>query len=512
MRLSSLCGSLALCVTLPLAAQQISTLHLDSRLVILDVTVLDKQGNPVENLDRSDFTLYEAGVPQVLSSFDAPATHRTAKVTDPSAVQSMNDVQRLMPTAGITLMVLDEMNSDFMDMAYARNSLRKYIESQPTMLIQPTALMVATDASFIQVQDYTLSRQQLLDALNHHKPIYPFQRMRMGNSGEGKVISLAQTVASLQQIAQASSGHKGRKNIVWVGNGFTTIDLRNEPDHQVQLVTGLVERTVNLLRDAHVTLYTINPTMASNGAGVIDEVQDPLTAEAHNARDPFDGTIAFNTLAPETGGRAFSLGNDIDQEIAASLRECNSYYTISYVPLETSVANQNYRQLTVKVDRPGLMARSMQGFYGAVPAPPVPGIKKERKTEGFYLGTAANSKMGYTALTIVASPSSHDLGQYNVHVTTSDIAWTRVATGNTAHLVMAVVAFDSKDKPIASVVHEANATLGPDRPLSSLPFVPLSAQIKIPANSVRLRFVVRDTVSGQMGSSDIDLRHRQAAN
>jgi hypothetical protein len=47
-----------------------TTLHVASRLVVLDVVVLDRNGKFVSNLDRSQFTVIEDKVPQAIRSFD----------------------------------------------------------------------------------------------------------------------------------------------------------------------------------------------------------------------------------------------------------------------------------------------------------------------------------------------------------------------------------------------------------------------------------------------------------
>jgi VWFA-related protein len=484
-----------------------STLKLTSQLVVLDVSVIDKAGNPVESLGRDDFTVYEAGQPQTIRSFDPPATHKVAATLAAESVRGMADVQRLMPAAPVTLLVLDELNTEFTDMAFARSAVAKYLNAQPPTLTQPTALLVATDTSFAQVLDYTLDRAALLTALKNLKAVYPFQRMRSGNSGEGKALRFAETLSSLQQIAQASSGHKGRKNVIWVGTGFPSIDLRNAPDHQIALVKGVAERTVNLLRDDHVTVYTINPAITSSGVGELDVIDDAATDEVHNRKDPFDGTVSFNTLAPETGGRAFSLGNGVDKEIAASLRDGNSFYTLSYVPSARSNAAQEYRGIVVRVNRPGLIARTRKGYFAAVPAAPPKTLKQGQQSLGFDLGTAVASKMMYTGLTVLARPGGGP-GQYTLEVATGDLAWSSAPSGEaSAQVIVAAVALDAKDKPVGKVVDEATARLAADRPLTSVPFVPLSVTLPLPANAVRIRFVVRDSVSGQLGTADVSLTH-----
>lgn len=480
-----------------------------SNLVIVDASVIDKQGNPVKDLQKYNFHLYESGVEQLINGFDPSQMHRIDPTLSSDAVHGMSDVQKYAPNAAISVLVLDEMNTEFMDMAYVRNALKKYISAQPETLIQPTAIVAANDSTYEQVQDYTMSRTQLLDALEHHRPSYSFELVRNGGSAEGKVISLAKTMAALQQIAMATSGHKGRKNIIWIGRGFTSIDFRDEPNHQVQLVRGLVERAVNLLRDAHVTIYTIDPAMTtgiSNTDDVFNNDASAFAKETHAAKDPFDGTVSFNTLAPATGGRAFANNNDIGEELSESMRDGSWYYSLSYRPQQSAVEAQAYKQIRVRVDRPGVAVHNMQGYYSVLPPEPAVSMKQDKKAVGFYLGTAASSKMSFTGLTVVVSPSKINRDIFQVHVNTADIYWMHQTDGaEKSMLSMAVVAFDAKGHPITSVVREATATLGSDRPLSSVPFVPMSVEAKIPSQAVRLRFVVRDGNSGQIGSADVNL-------
>lgn len=494
------------------AQQESPAFKVSSRLVVVDVNVVDKKGNPVSDLQKDDFRLYESGVQQAITAFDPPSTHQVPADISINKIQGMVDVQKFMPNAPVTVLVMDEMNTEYMDMAYVRETIKKYLKLQPARLLQPTAVVAASDSTFSEVHDYTLNRQDLLDALEKHHAAYPFELARMGNSDERKVISLAKTIAALQQIALATGGHKGRKNLIWIGKGFPSIDLRNEPHRQVQLITGLAERTVNLLRDNQVAIYTIDPTTASEGAGLsssMDQYDSSFTAEVHLAKDPFDGTVSFNTFAPETGGRSFSLVNDIDKQIDASVKDGNYFYSLSYVPSASFAAEQKYKQINVRVDRSDVAVRSMQGYYAVVPPKPAVSAKQEKKNVAFYLGTASISKMAFTGINFVINPSKDKPNSYQVHVNTADMTWNLANSGEErSQLMMAVVALDDKNRPVASVVHEATALLPVERPLSSVPFVPMDIEAKVPQNAVRLRFVVRDSASGQMGSVDLAIKNK----
>src|ERR1700710_2626122 len=71
-------------------APHTATLTVTTRLVVLDVVVTDKAGNPVEGLTREDFTIFEDGKQQRISSFEPPSAHvlppEMAASSDPTAI------------------------------------------------------------------------------------------------------------------------------------------------------------------------------------------------------------------------------------------------------------------------------------------------------------------------------------------------------------------------------------------------------------------------------------------
>jgi hypothetical protein len=120
-----------------------TTLRVASNLVFLDVTVIDRKGQPVViGLTKDDFTITENGKQQRIFSFDAPATG--AKTAE---------------GAPATILVLDLMNTTSADAAYARDSIRRYLALQPKRLQSPTELMVLNNTALNIVQPYTHNRE-----------------------------------------------------------------------------------------------------------------------------------------------------------------------------------------------------------------------------------------------------------------------------------------------------------------------------------------------------------------
>ncbi|MDQ3373717.1 MAG: hypothetical protein M3521_07510, partial [Acidobacteriota bacterium] len=53
-----------------IAAQEDDIIKVDSSIVRLNVGVVDSKGQPITNLSKADFALYEDGVKQEISSFE----------------------------------------------------------------------------------------------------------------------------------------------------------------------------------------------------------------------------------------------------------------------------------------------------------------------------------------------------------------------------------------------------------------------------------------------------------
>ena len=190
----------------------VPTFQLNSSLVFLDVTVLDKKGNPVvTGLTKDDFTITEDRKPQRIFSFEGPDVHQIADAEE----------NHITGKAPLNIIVLDLLDSEFQDFAYIRYELRQFLMAQPAQLADPAELMVVGNESLEMLQGYTRSRADLLDALDHLPAVLPYKKMLPSFYWE----RFAQSIDALQQIALQNKGVPGRKTSVWVGHGGPNIFL-----------------------------------------------------------------------------------------------------------------------------------------------------------------------------------------------------------------------------------------------------------------------------------------------
>jgi len=468
--------------TAPAAAP---TFKATSRLVLLDVVVTDLNGRFVDGLTKADFQIFEDKTPQVIASFEAPADHPRNPISGGEEP--------------VNIFVLDELNTKFTDMAYAREQLVHYLRKQPAQLEQPSALMVLNNKDFKVLQNYTRDRDLLLEALKKHAPDFPFKQSRWGFG----IDRLDRSLLALQQIAAATMGIPGRKTLIWVGVGFPVMNLIGVHEDIKTTIEDGVNRAVNRLLEARVTVYPIDPTIMDSmrKTAAMDSGDPDMGVFANLDNDPFDTDVNLANFGPATGGRSFHWRNDIDEVIQASAEDGAKYYTMAYVPSDRS-DDPKFRTIRIKM-RPGLIARTRNGYY------PVD-VPMTKDMVALDIEQAANNTFLYTALPVtVTGKVTQNAAACTLYINAQAISWQPLPNGDSrAQFRIAMASFSGSNKRLAYDVKEMASTT-PAASFKTLLQRPVALRIQtpLPEGVKRLRFVVRDEATGHMGAIDVDPAH-----
>jgi VWFA-related protein len=81
-----------------------------------------------------------------------------------------------------------------------------------------------------------------------------------------------------------------------------------------------------------------------------------------SARQADSGSLALQVLAVQSGGRVLDPSNDLAGQIANCAEDLSAFYTISFNPTHANHTD-DYNDLKVEVDRPGLAAHTNTGYY-----------------------------------------------------------------------------------------------------------------------------------------------------
>lgn len=475
------------------------SLQVNSQIVVLDVVVNNKKGEPVPNLTQDDFKIYEDKIQQPILSFEPAAKLAANAPSTPLAISSTGELDKQEPNAPVSIIVLDEVTTKFQDEAFARYSLKRYLNGQSDTMQQPTMLVAVNFKNILVLRDYTTSRKEILDALDKHFAGYNWQAVN--GSWKGEQFNAA--FASLISVAEATSGHPGHKNMVWVGRGFPSLRWDRLPTSTQDQLRASIANCANVLRDARVTLYAIDPVGLSAEPPATDE-------DGFYVDDPFGGQVDFDKMAQATGGQAFHGRNDVDHLIGTGVSDGETFYTLTYRPATVSQNPKEFRRIQVLMKDRSLRAPTREGYFSAT-APVAPALNAKGKPStqlNFDLSVASRGLMVYDGipLTVVRDSASGD--NFILHFRAANLEWQNVAGDKrSSELSVLVASFDKKGK----VVKESANIIKFD-----LPAVPAGATtddrwVNVPetistaAPVARLRFVVRCNTNGKVGAENIFL-------
>jgi VWFA-related protein len=479
------------------APSTIPTIQVTSRLVFLDVTVLDKRGNPVvTGLTKDDFTITESKKPQRIFSFEAPEVHTIAADAGDDNPDG---------NAPATIMVLDLLNSPFEDFAYIRYSVRKYLEAQPAQLRSPTEMMVVGNNSLEMVQSYTRDREDLLFALDHLPGILPYKFM----NGSFVTERFNQSIDALQEIALQNQGISGRKNVIWVGHGGPNIFTVSLPYPWKLMIDKFVHETTNMMVDARISLFVVYP-----GLKAYTERDFSLSALDANVdignNDPFAGDVNFGVFVDATGGKLFYNRNDVDAEISRSQLLGSQYYTLTYRPSDGN-HDGKFRRIRVTLRDPNLRVFTKAGYFAPDKgAPPNP-----RQQMLVDISQAARSSIAFRALDlkidhVVRHPDART-AELTMTLNCGNLAWQTVDGGKSrANITLAAVSL-SKDKNILSYRVEHLGLLRPTENGAGREIAQLKVTVPVPRKARSVRVVVEGEGSGRIGGADLERKAIDAA-
>jgi len=483
--------------------QEEPTLRSHSRLVMLDVVVTDRAGNPVSGLHKDDFTVLEDGQSQRIANFETPASHLNAGSANPQN----NDDTGLIPLGAKpvesdrpeTIIVLDELNTTSEDMSFAWQMLLKYLSKQPATLPDPTVVMVLTKKHLQKIAGPTQNTALLLEKAKKIDLELPSHANTGGTQGAADL--MLTSLLALDEIALSSADRQTRKNVVWVGTGFPVLSSFNVALIDRDRFLSYVRYTANWLQETRTTIYTIDP----KGLPVAEEefVASAGSTFVSDSAATASSELIFEGLAPATGGKIYRLRNDVDVAIANAVANGATYYTLAYYPKNADFDGK-FRKIRVQVTPPGLTATTQQGYYAIDE-----GFGASKKELDFALSRAVTSPLPFASVqfdavgkVLLAPPTS---ARFSVSLDRDTVSWNRQPNGDQrAEITLVTAEVSGKDAVLAYKVKEMEILVTKnDIENSTNGRVVFVVNTPLPPRTDRVRFVIRDAASGRLGTFDV---------
>jgi VWFA-related protein len=343
--------------------------------IVMDVSVLDRKGEPVRNLTVDDFSVVEESKPLRITTFEP------VQLPDSTSAASGTRSADAQPTVDGRIVVIfldDATPSPAGEEDRAKEIATRVIDSLGPRDV--AGVIFATGRSGLQA--LTDDRVVLRTAVARYRqrvgqwtvsdPNDPYSRLTRGGFDQfdrGATALYRTTLQSLRRLTQRLAVVPNcRKGIVLISAGIpmTPQDPRNHPtEDPAGAADSVMTDFRELLRAAQraqVTLYPVDP----GGLRLTSPAGDDLTrisAEAAAPRVSAAGLAnhAFlRSLSLNTGGFATLNNNDTDAAARGILQDLTAYYLIGF---EASEASREYRSVAVRVNRPGVTVRARPGYW-----------------------------------------------------------------------------------------------------------------------------------------------------
>jgi VWFA-related protein len=500
-------------------APQPDVLHVTTQLVVLDATVLDKEGHIVtQALSRDDFLIEENKKPQAVYSFESTGEH--------TAAAASGDKEK----SPELIFVLDELNysydagnslswnimEQFNQYTYERTELLGYLRTQPEKLQEETEVLVLTHHGYRILVQPTRDRAVLLERVGKHdpglgSPQHDFIEETGGISISRGARDFTLTKDSLQAIwslALQQRSLPGRKLVIWLGRGAPTLPVPVQR-HEDVLSGPAIERLppalryqheiTDLLVDARITLDLIGP----GGGGA---PMNPSVVSQQVDSYLFDSDFGFSGYISATGGQRKN-GNDVRGEIQASIEHGTMYYTMSYRPMNHDFDGE-FRRIRVTVKgHPEWTVLTKAGYY-AMQYGGETDLEHQALSD---LGIVTFEAMPFSAigaaLVKIERIKGTDKARFTFQLDSDDLQWHTDSTANVrqADVAVSVAALGSvfKTQALASQGGMWKLTVPLATETASI-HSSVSITVSVPPKTQRLRFAVRDLTNGRMGTVDLN--------
>ncbi len=506
--------------------QPLYTFKVTSDLVLVSVTVRDKQGNLVRDMKQSDFTVVEDGKAQKIATFDVQDV-QTYSESGPSQVESAGAPETVLTGAKVTPEILRDRRLivlffDFTSMQpdevdRAMTSAENFVEKQMT----PADLVaVVTLENTISVeQDFTADKAKLMQVLRrvHGVDSQGYEAAEQSSDlqtengqafsaddSEYNIFNTDRKLQAITAISQSLSRIDQKKSILFFGGGVERTGMEN----QAQL-----RAATNAAVKANVALYPVDvrglQAMVPGGSAQSASLRGTSAYSGRGVEAQFDSNFQTQetlvTLAADTGGKAFLDTNDFSKAFEKVQADSAAYYVLGYRSTNPAM-DGHYRRITVKVNRPDVKLEYRKGYYGPRDFQHLAKEDREQQLEEEMASDIPNTDLPvYLSTEYFRAEEDKYYVPVSIVVPGSAIPFATASDKDKATLdVMGVVREQKVRFPVGNIRETVKLAVEGAQQVRQKNIQYNTGFLLLPG-SYHLKIVVRENQNGQMGSFETDL-------
>ena len=539
------------------ASQGMTTFTTTRQLVVEDVIVKDKDGNPIQGLKASDFVVTEDGKPQKIDVFhyeslettpveqpqqlqqrpavvDAPGAStpkpaapaaQPAPTADAAKPVTTNQISPEKPgdvkyqDRRLMVMFFDMTSMPIQDQMRAQGAAQKFIKTQMTASDLMAIMTFSSDVKV--VEDFTDDRDVLLkdvknlvigegsgmDETTSDDSASDTGAAFQQDDTEFNIFNTDRQLAALATAVKMLASLNEKKALVYFASGMT----RNGFDNQAEL-----QATINAAIRSNVAFYPIDARGLVAQAPLGDATKgSPGSQAMYSGSSARAGTSDFQaqqetlyTLASDTGGKALLDDNDLSMGIVQAQKDILSYYIVGYYTSNDKLDGK-FRRIKIGLKSDAVTAKLgkldyRQGYYASKEFGKSSGEDKERQlAEALMLGDPV------TEITVDLEVDYFRLAKdrYFVPVVAkipgSELELAQHGGAETAKIDFIGVVRDSAGKTVQNVRDSVEIKLKGETAaqLAKSPIV-YDTGFTLAPGQYSVRFLARDNATGKMGTYD----------
>src|ERR1700691_6256263 len=519
-----------LCPALPAQEQTDYVFHAESDLVLVNVTVRDRNGKFVEGLKPSNFTILEDNKPQKIVSFDVEnvdsmpavdvaqakplagaATEQTSAPVSPTDLASQFKDRRLI----VLFFDLSAMEPDEID--HAVTSAEHYLDAQ--MLPADLVSIISLGSSLLVNQDFTTDRALLKKQLqpvgegsgNGYEEDTTGSTEGTPDTGQAftaddteyNIFNTDRRLEALRSVAEKLSHLDQKKSLIYFSSGMDRTGIENESE---------LRAATNAAVRANLAFYTMDirglQALVAGGEAQNASLRGTSAYSGQSTLNALNSNFTTQetlvTLAADTGGRAFLDSNDFSKVFKGVQDDTSSYYVLGYHSTNPA-RDGRYRRITVSLNRPGMKIDYRRGYYA--PADYQHSTREDRERQ---LEEELNSDLPATDLPLYLAAGYFRIGDnkffvpISLTVPGSQIPFTSTSNQDKATLDVIGMALDSNKRQVGDMRDTVKLAVNTSTEVKRKN-VQYNNGFILLAGKYHLKFVVRENQSGRMGSFETDI-------
>jgi VWFA-related protein len=517
-----------------LFAQEV-TFKVESKLVIVNVSVKGKDGKPITTLKKEDFEISEDGVKQNLAVFEleqlsndllAPvAAASSAPATLVERVPAAQSVTAAAPSTPVrhqdkrlVALFFDFSNMPQADQLRAKDAAVDFISKQ--MTASDLVSIMAYGNSFDVLEDFTADRDRLLSRL---------QKMATGegagladvaatsaeegdDSGtfvaddtEFNVFNTDRKLTALEDATKKLAAFPEKKALIYFSSGLSLTGIENQSQ---------LRATVNSAVRANVSFYPVDARglVAESPVGAASQASGrgagafTGATQAGRRSSQTGSQDTLYTLASDTGGRALIDSNDLALGIRQAQQDISSYYILGYY--STNAAEDGkFRKINVKLASKELQSSAKldfrNGYYASKVFSKFTSSDKERQLEeALTLGDPVSELPLALEVDYFRVAQNRYLVPISVKIPGSVLALARKGGKQSTDFDFIGQVRESPSGRLAGGVRDNIPVKLSDADASQLEHRHLQydAGLTLPPGKYNLRFLARENQTGKMGT------------